>query len=70
MGSAERIPTSWNEYDGRSSPSGSPRLGASSLNEESALLDDDGQDAYASGFEHRRYEQTIYTLDTMLRKLT
>ncbi|KAI9897579.1 hypothetical protein N3K66_007435 [Trichothecium roseum] len=58
MGSAERIPTSWNEYDGRSSPSGSLRPGASGLNEESALLDDDGQDAYASGFEHRRSSVT------------
>lgn len=47
MAAAPRNPTSWDEYEGRASPSGS--LTPSVLAEEQALLDDDGDDDDGDG---------------------
>lgn len=49
-------PTTWDQYEGRPSPSGS--LGSSALGEESALLDTDGDDSHHGYRERRRSSVT------------
>jgi vesicular inhibitory amino acid transporter len=53
MPSSQRNPTSWDEYEGRASPSRS--VSSSILGEEQALLDDAGDDDADNDNDHPRH---------------